>query len=347
MKPSILRQPASGDTTHLEASQAAHLAQSGPQTQASWRELGHRYYPLNVYFKELFGCRVQKISLDGGFTCPNVDGTVAKGGCTFCDNRAFSPSRRVKRDAIHSQIQRGTEGLRRRYNTEKFLAYYQPATNTYGPLDKLRVLWETALEDERIVGLVIGTRPDCVPDEVLDLVDEFAERTYVSLELGIQTIHDSSLDWMNRGHHNDKSVEAIERCAGRKFHLGLHIMLGLPHETHQMMMETAEQVAQWKPAGVKIHNLYAVHRTRLIEQIERGEVSLMEMEEYVEVLADFLERLPESIVIERISGDAPPKDLVAPAWVLNKGSIKRRLIETLESRGSYQGFRYADSKFPT
>ncbi len=305
-----------------------------------WRSLGHRYYPLNLFFQRKFGCRVQKISLDGGFTCPNVDGTVAIGGCTFCDNRAFSPSRRVRRDAIESQIQRGIDGLRRRYNSEKFIAYFQPATNTYGPLDKLRMLWETALADERIVGLVIGTRPDCVPDEVLDLVDEFAERTYVSLELGVQTIHDASLQWMNRGHDHAAAVEAMQRTAGRKFEVSLHIMLGLPGETHEMMMETARQTADWNPAGVKIHNLYAVHRTRLADQIASGEVRLMEMEEYVDILADFLEHLPPQMVIERISGDAPPRDLVAPAWVLEKGSIKQQLIETLQKRGTVQGARY-------
>ncbi len=304
-----------------------------------WQELGHKYYPLNLYLTEMFGSRVQKISLDGGFTCPNVDGTVAKGGCTFCDNRSFSPSRRVKRDAIASQIQRGIDGLRRRYDAEKFLAYFQPATNTYGPLDKLRILWETALEDERVVGLVIGTRPDCVADEVLDLVDEFAERTYVSLELGVQTIHNSSLDWMNRGHHHDAAVDAMQRVAGRKFETSLHIMLGLPGETHAMMMETAEQVARWNPASVKIHNLYAVERTELADQVRSGQVKLLELDEYLELLADFLERIPPHIVIERISGDAPPKNLIEPLWCLKKGTIKSKLLEVFERRGTEQGSR--------
>lgn len=305
-----------------------------------WKAAGHLYFPLKLYFFHRFGSRVQKISLDGGFTCPNVDGTVATGGCTFCDNKAFSPSRRVRRDAIVSQIERGITGLRRRYKTEKFLAYFQPATNTYGDLEKLRALWDTALSDERVVGLVIGTRPDCIPDEVLDLVDEFAEQRYVSLELGVQTIHDQSLDWMNRGHHHDVSLEAMERTRGRNFEVGLHIMLGLPGETHSMMMETAEQVAQWLPHGVKIHNLYAVENTLLADQVRSGEVRLQELDEYVEVLADFLERLPPEIVIERISGDAPPVNLVAPQWCLEKGTIIKRLNDLLTERKSYQGFKY-------
>lgn len=309
--------------------------------QPTWQELGHKYYPLNVYLSQKFGGRVQKISLDGGFSCPNVDGTVAKGGCTFCDNRSFSPSRRVRRDVIAAQIQRGIDGLRRRYQTEKFLAYFQPATNTYGPLDKLRLLWETALEDPRIVGLVIGTRPDCVADDVLDLIDEFAQRTYVSLELGVQTIHNSSLDWMNRGHHHDAAVDAMQRVAGRQFETSLHIMLGLPGETHQMMMETAEQVAEWNPASVKIHNLYAVERTPLAEQVRNGQVRMLELDEYLELLADFLERLPLDMVIERISGDAPPKDFIAPAWCLKKGTVKAKLIELFEARGTQQGARWS------
>ncbi len=310
------------------------------RSQIDWRSEGLYYFPLNLHFRHLFGSRVQKISLDGGFTCPNVDGTVATGGCVFCDNRAFSPSRRVRRDAITSQIQRGIDGLKRRYETEKFLAYFQPATNTYGPLDKLQSLWDIALEDPRIVGLVIGTRPDCVPDDVLDLIDSYAERTYVSLELGIQTIHDASLDWMNRGHHHDASIDALERCQGRNFEIGLHIMLGLPGETHEMMMETAQQVADWNVDSVKLHNLYVVHRTELVEQVERGEVRLLEMQEYVELAADFLERLPPQMVIERISGEAPPKDLIAPQWALHKGSIKDALIAEFQRRSSYQGSRY-------
>lgn len=306
-----------------------------------WRSEGLYYFPLNLHFRHLFGTRVQKISLDGGFTCPNVDGTVATGGCVFCDNRAFSPSRRVRRDAITAQIERGIEGLRRRYETEKFLAYFQPATNTYGPLEKLRALWDIALEDPRIVGLVIGTRPDCVPNEVLDLIDEYAQRTYVSLELGIQTIHDASLDWMNRGHHHDASIDALERCQGRSFEVGLHIMLGLPGESHQMMMETADQVAQWGVDSVKLHNLYVVHRTELVEQVASGKVRLLELQEYVELVADFLERLPPKMVIERISGDAPPKDLIAPQWALHKGSIKDALNAVFRSRETYQGYRFS------
>jgi uncharacterized protein len=314
-------------------------AKPEPKSCFDWRAAGYKYFPYNEYLRHLFGTRVQKISLDGGFTCPNVDGTVAVGGCTFCDNRSFSPSRRVRRTDIARQIERGIEGLRRRYDVERYLGYFQPATNTYGSLDKLRTLYEEALSDPRVVGLVIGTRPDCVPDEVLDLIEELAERSYVSLEIGMQTMHDASLDWMNRGHHHDAFLDAMQRIAGRNFSTSLHVMLGLPGETPEMMMQTADEVARWRPAGVKIHNLYAVKRTELADQLERGEVRLLELDEYLELLADFIERMPPETVIERISGDAPPDNLIAPRWCLNKGSIKSGLIGLLESRGTIQGSR--------
>lgn len=312
-------------------------AKPEPHSAFDWRAAGLRFYPYNEYLRNLFGSRVQKISLDGGFTCPNVDGTVAIGGCTFCDNRSFSPSRRVRRTDITRQIEQGIEGLRRRYDVEKYLGYFQPATNTYGSLEKLRTLYEAALSDPRIVGLVIGTRPDCVPDDVLDLIDELAEKSYVSLELGMQTMHDASLDWMNRGHHHDAFLDAMARVQGRKFSISLHVMLGLPGETREMMIQTADEVARWRPAGVKIHNLYAVKRTELADQLARGEVRLLELDEYLELLADFIERLPTDTVIERISGDAPPSDLIAPQWCLNKGSIKSGLIALMERRGTFQG----------
>jgi len=171
----------------------------------------------------------------------------------------------------------------------------------------------------------------------LDLVDEYAADHFVSLELGVQTIHDASLEWMNRGHGHAEAVDAMQRCSGRKFAVGLHIMLGLPGETHEMMMQTAEQVAVWNAHGVKIHNLYAVENTKLAEQVRGGEVTLMEQDEYIEVLADFIERLPPEMVIERISGDAPPKNFVAPAWALKKGTIKQQLVSRFEARGTRQG----------
>src|SRR5262245_22643754 len=176
---------------------------------------GRRYRALSAHLRERFGGTVRSVTIDAGFTCPNVDGTVATGGCVYCDIRSFSPNRRLPRSTIREQVERGTRILNNRYGADQFIAYFQAATNTYAPVAKLRRLYDEALDHPQIVGLAIGTRPDCVPDEVLDLVQDYARRTYVMLELGLQTIHDRSLDWMNRGHHYDVFPDAVRRCQGR------------------------------------------------------------------------------------------------------------------------------------
>ncbi|MEC9092473.1 MAG: TIGR01212 family radical SAM protein [Planctomycetota bacterium] len=220
-----------------------------------WKDDGFRYYPYGYYLKRRFGERVQKVSIDAGFSCPNVDGTVAIGGCVFCDNRSFSPSRRVRRDRIQAQIDDGISRLKKRYKVAKFMAYFQPATNTYAPVEELRPLFEQAISHPDVVALAIGTRPDCVPDEVLDLIEELSKQIYVSVEYGMQTVHDRSLDWMNRGHHHDAFVDAMERSRGRGFEICAHVMLGLPGESKTDMLQSAKEIAIQEVDSVKIHNL--------------------------------------------------------------------------------------------
>lgn len=305
-----------------------------------WQAAGLRYYSYNYFLRQKFGQRVQKVSVDAGFTCPNVDGSVAVGGCTFCDNRSFSPSRRVRRQDILDQISDGIRRLQTRYTCDQFIAYFQPATNTYAPVEKLRALYERAREHPQIVGLAIGTRPDCVPDDVLDLLEEIGRRTYLSVEYGVQTIHDRSLDWMNRGHHYDAFLDAMERSRDRGFEICVHVILGLPGESASDMLATAREMARLKPDAVKIHNLYAVKNTPLAEQVERGEVTLMERAEYVRTLIDFLELLPPDMVVERISGDAPPDYFVGPSWCLDKPGVLLALREELARRDTCQGMRW-------
>ena len=306
-----------------------------------WKAAGLRYYAYNHFLRRAFGGRVQKVSIDAGFTCPNVDGTVATGGCTFCDNRSFSPSRRLPRQAIGDQIDEGIRQLRRRYRRVKgYLAYFQPATNTYAPIERLREVYEQALAHPAVVGLAIGTRPDCVGDDVLDLLSQFGERTYLSLEYGLQTIHDRSLDWMNRGHHYDAFLDAMARSRGRPFEICAHVMLGLPGESHADMMATAREVARLGLGGVKIHNLYAVKNTPLAEQVARGEVTLIQRDEYLRVLVDFLELLPPSTLVERVSGDAPPDYFVGPGWCLDKAAVRAALEAEFERRDTWQGKYY-------
>lgn len=310
-----------------------------------WRAAGLRYNPYNRYLRARFGRRVQKVSIDAGFTCPNVDGTVAFGGCTFCDNRSFSPSRRVARQAITEQIDRGIRQLRLRYaRVDRFVAYFQPATNTYAAPDRLREVYETALAHPAVVGLAIGTRPDCVPDEVLDLLTELASRTYVSVEYGLQTIHDRSLAWMNRGHGYRAFLDAIERSRDRGFQICAHVMLGLPSESRGDMLATAQEIARLRLDAVKLHNLYVVPGTPLAEQVARGECDLLEREEYISILVDFLEGLPPDTLVERISGDAPSDYFVGPAWCLDKPAVRQALAAELERRDSWQGKRFDEQQ---
>jgi radical SAM protein (TIGR01212 family) len=306
-----------------------------------WRGAGLRYYAYNFHLRKRFGRRVQKVSVDAGFTCPNVDGTVAIGGCTFCDNRSFSPSRRLPRQSIAGQIDEGIRRLQRRYDCDSFFAYFQPATNTYAPVDRLRRVYEEALAHPKIVGLAIGTRPDCVPDDVLALLTEIAGRTHLSVEYGMQTMHDRSLQWMNRGHGHAAFVDAMERSRGRGFEICAHVMLGLPGESRDDMQATARELARLRPDAVKIHNLYAVRRTPLADQVARGEVTLMERADYVAAVVDFLELLPPHTVIERISGDAPGSYFVGPAWSLDKPALRAALEDEFLRRNTWQGRQYA------
>ncbi len=305
--------------------------------QPAWRAAGLRYFAYNFFLRQRYAHRVQKVSVDAGFTCPNVDGTVAIGGCTFCDNRSFSPSRRLPRQSLLEQIDEGIRRLKRRYQCDHFLAYFQPATNTYAPVDRLRAVYEQALSHPRVIGLAIGTRPDCVPDEVLDLLSQLAEKTYLSVEYGVQTIHNRSLDWMNRGHHYDAFLDAVERSRGRGFEICAHVILGLPGESHDDMLQTARELARLKIDAVKIHNLYAVKNTPLAEQVARGEVTLINRDEYILTLVDFLELLPPDMHLERISGDAPGDYFVGPSWCLDKPAVLAALNEELERRDSWQG----------
>jgi radical SAM protein (TIGR01212 family) len=307
----------------------------------SWQEEGLRYHAYSHYVRNHFGRRVQKVSINAGFTCPNVDGTVAIGGCTFCDNRSFSPSRRVPRRAILDQIDEGIARLKRRYNCNDFIAYFQPATNTYADVKRLRETYFAALAHPRIVGMAIGTRPDCVPNDTIDLLAEVASQIPLSVELGVQTIHDRSLTWMNRGHDYACFPDAVRRCRGRGFDICSHIILGLPGESHADMMATADEMGRLNLDSIKIHNLYAVQHTPLADQVASGEVELMARDEYVKTLVDFVERLPPQMVVDRVSGEAPPQYFVGPSWCLDKPAVLNAIRAEFQRRNTWQGRRHA------
>ena len=305
-----------------------------------WRSEGLNYYGYNFYLRQTFGFRVQRVSVDAGFTCPNVDGTVAIGGCVFCDNRSFSPSRRLPRQNILDQIDEGITRLKRRYKCENFMAYFQPATNTYAPVDQLRELYETAISHPDVMSLAIGTRSDCVPEDVLDLLEEIGKKIPLTVEFGMQTMHDKSLEWMNRGHDHESFLDAMERSVNRGFKICAHIMLGLPGESHQDMLDTAREVAKSDLDAVKIHNLYVVKNTPLATQVEEGTIELMTKETYVKTLVDFLEITPPHMIVERVSGEAPGDYFVGPEWCLDKPAVLRAIEAEFAERNTWQGKKH-------
>jgi uncharacterized protein len=313
------------------------MAMSIPAVMPTRFPRGRRYYPFSQFLKDKFGAKVYRVTIDAGFTCPNVDGTVAVGGCVFCDNRSFSPNRRLPRTTIREQVRRGIALLQDRYSARQFLAYFQAATNTYAPVDKLKRLYDEALDHPQIIGLAIGTRPDCVPDPVLDLIQGYARDRFVCLELGLQSMHDRSLDWMNRGHHFDSFCDAVRRCQGRGLHLCVHVILGLPGESRADMLATADAIARLAVHSVKIHNLHVVRDTPMEKMYHNGQVRMLERDEYVQIVCDFLERLPAGLVIDRLNGDAPPDYLVAPLWCLDKAGLLQSMHAELQRRDSWQG----------
>jgi hypothetical protein len=298
---------------------------------------GRRYHTFSHFLQKRLGTKAYRVTVDGGFTCPNVDGTVAVGGCVYCDNRSFSPNRRQPRVPVREQVRRGIEWLTKRYQADRFIAYFQAATNTYAPVERLRRLYDEALEHPQVIGLAIGTRPDCVPDDVLDLVQGYARDRYVCLELGLQSVHDRSLDWMNRGHYYHQFVDAVERCRGRGFEVCAHVILGLPGESRADMLATADALAGLPVQGVKVHNLHVVRATPMEAMFRRGEVKVFERGDYIGVVCDFLERLPAEMVVQRLTGDAPPDYLVAPEWCLDKQEVLKEIDAEFERRDSWQG----------
>ncbi len=288
------------------------------------------YRDLNTYLRERFGCRVQKISLDAGLTCPNRDGRVASGGCIYC-SRTGSGTGASKHQSIRGQLIAGKDFLRQRYKAQKFIAYFQSFSNTYAPVEHLRRLYQEALAVPDVVGLAIGTRPDCVEAGVLDLLGELNERTYLSVEYGLQSIHDRTLERINRGHTYRVFLDAVSRTRAKGLEVCVHVILGLPGEDKADMLDTARALGQIDIQAIKIHLLYVVRGTRLHRLYQDGAYRCLSREDYVEIVCEFLALLSPQVIIHRLTGDPHPKELVAPVWALEKlanlDAIRRRLRE--------------------
>ncbi len=298
-----------------------------------------RYYSFGRYLRERFQFKVHKIPIHAGFTCPNRDGYKGSGGCTFCANESFSPNARgTSTPPIKEQIRSGKEFLRSRYDAEKFIVYFQAFSNTYADVQTLKSRYDEAMGDEDVIGLSIGTRPDCVSDEVLELINSYTSTHHVWIEYGLQSIHDRTLRRINRCHTYQEFEDAVYRTRTLGgINVCAHVILGLPGEDHSDMMATARKVSVLGIEGIKLHHLYVARDTVLEKEYGLGKVKTMEMEEYVSIASDFLENLSPDITVQRLMGDTRGDSLVSPIWPASKAEVIRAITGELRCRGSFQG----------
>jgi uncharacterized protein len=301
------------------------------------------YRDYNSYLREVFGCRVQKITVDAGLSCPNRDGTRGWGGCIFCNPRGSGTGAAGLGQDVTTQLETAKAILARRYKARKFLAYFQSFSNTYAPLAKLRELYEQALSVPDIVGLTIGTRPDCVPEETLELLAQLAQNHPIWLEYGLQSAHDETLERIHRGHDVAAFVDALERTRRRNLPACVHVILGLPGENRETMLTTARFLAAHDIQAVKIHLLYVIKGTLLERWYKNGTYHCLTRQEYVSLVAEFLALLPPEMIVQRLTGDPHPHELVAPEWALEKQHNLQAIHAYMHEQELYQGKAYLKS----
>jgi radical SAM protein (TIGR01212 family) len=292
------------------------------------------------YLRRRFGCRVSKVNVDGGFTCPNRDGEKGSGGCIYCNNTSFSPAGTQPELPIEEQMAAGMTYHRQRFGSEKFIIYFQKYTNTYASTAKLLDLYRRALDHPDVLGLSIGTRPDALSDEILLYLEELARTRYICLELGLQSMDDEILAKINRGHTLAEYVKGVERVANRGIEICTHLIYGFPGESREGFLKTSELIASLPVDSLKIHQLHAVKGTRLAEMYYEGEFIPVPHSEYVAAVCDFLERIPARIAIQRLYGSAPLAIRVAPAWDMKNNQMWYSVLNELKRRGSWQGCRH-------
>ncbi|MGQ9822612.1 MAG: TIGR01212 family radical SAM protein [Thermogutta sp.] len=304
----------------------------------AWRAEGKRYYNLSFFYRQRFGGPVWKIPLDAGLGCPNADGTLSRFGCTFCNVASFSPARRRdNRAGVKAQLLDGIAKLRRQRKAERFIAYFQAGTNTYADPRWLDELFCEVLEIPEVVGLAVGTRPDCLPDEVLDVLQDAASRTQLFLEIGLQSSNDATLRRINRGHGFAEFQDAVLRSHARGLAVSAHVMLGLPGETANDCRETVRALSELPISGVKFHNTYVSKDTALARLYRAGMYRPLTREDYVETLIDCLELLSPHCVVERLTAETTDQYLIAPEWCRDKNATLRLLERRLSERDTWQG----------
>lgn len=300
-----------------------------------------RYYDLKSYWRNLFGCTVHKLQIDAGFTCPNRDGHVATGGCIYCDGRASKLRQAGPLPSVAEQILSG----KKYYSpaATRFVAYFQTFTNTYAPVEKLKALYDEALAQDDVIGLSIGTRPDCMGPDVVDLLAGYAKNYHVWIELGLQSMHDRTLKFINRGHNYRQFLNAVNALAGKGLNICVHIIIGLPGESDEDVHATARALAALPVNGIKIHSLLALDGTLMGEMYKQGSIPMITKEKYAELTADVLELLPPEVVVQRLTADGYRDIFLAPAWAANKLEVLNAINKEMDRRNSYQSKYF---KFP-
>ena len=297
-----------------------------------------RYNQFSDHLKKLFGEKVYKITLDAGFTCPNRDGSISSKGCIFCDDGGSFSQLYSNEFSVEEQLIHGIEQAKQKYGATKFMSYFQAFSNTYKPLDELKYIYDSALKHQEVVGLSIGTRPDCVDEKKLDLISSYTEKYYTWIEYGLQTIHDKSLKFINRGHDYKTFEKASKLTKERNINVCAHVVLGLPSENRAEMLETAEKIAELGVDGVKLHMLCVLKNTELEKIYKQNKIRLVENEDiYVELVCDFLELLPPEVTVHRLAGNGLKPNLIYPTWVSKKWEVLNKIDREFERRGTKQG----------
>jgi hypothetical protein len=304
------------------------------------------YYSLSSYLKQRFGTKVQRITLEANLDCPNRDGTKAYGGCTFCTADGSSAGAFDINLPISKQLEEGVKLFSKRFGVNKFISYLQSFTNTYAPAEKLKQIYDEAVSHPDVVVLAIGTRPDCLSDEVLDLIETYKDKVEVWLDIGLQTVHDKTLDFINRVHTADDFFDALNRAKKRDLIVCAHTIFGLPGETKEMYCETMRRLASSRVDAIKIHQLLVLEKTKIAKQYKEGLFKALELDEYIDLVCDFLEILSPNVVIHRLFAEAKPGELIAPKWAeqddgrRNKQQVLRMIEKELIRRGTYQGAKH-------
>lgn len=307
------------------------------------KESLHRYNDFSAWLSTLFPYKVQKISLNAGFTCPNRDGTVGYGGCTYCNNQTFNPAYCRTEKSVTEQLDEGKQFFARKYPDMKYLAYFQAYTNTYGELQELKRKYEEALQVPDVVGIVIGTRPDCMPDELLDYLEELNRRTFLIVEYGVESTDNATLKRINRGHTFEAAEEAIRRTAEKGIRVGVHIILGLPGETNEQLIQQAGVLSSLPITTLKLHQLQLIKGTRMAAEFEKQpeDFHLYTADEYIDLVIDYVEHLNPRIVLERFVSQSPKELLIAPDWGLKNHEFTDKVRKRMRERDSWQGKLYS------